>query len=75
MVMVVRLFSSSKASTRWSRYRGARGRRHEGYGVRPAHYDTVGAALFKTLEQALSEDFTPQVRAAWAHLRDTIAHR
>lgn len=44
------------------------GRRHDGYGVRPAHYDTVGAALLQTLEQALSDDFTPPVRAAWAHV-------
>ena len=31
------------------------------------------AALFKTLEQALSEDFTPQVRAAWAHVYAVMA--
>ncbi len=44
------------------------GRRHDGYGVRPQHYDTVGAALLKTLEQGLGEEFTPQTRAAWAHV-------
>lgn len=42
------------------------GRRHGGYGVRPAHYATVGAALLATLEQGLGEAFTPAVREAWA---------
>lgn len=41
------------------------GQRHVGYGVLPAHYDTVGAALLKTLEQGLGPDFTPEVRSAW----------
>jgi len=41
------------------------GARHAGYGVQTAHYDTVGAALIKTLEQGLGEHFTPEVRQAW----------
>jgi nitric oxide dioxygenase len=44
----------------------ALGRRHAGYGVREAHYATVGAALLWTLEQGLGEAFTPPVRDAWA---------
>jgi len=44
----------------------ALGRRHAGYGVREAHYATVGAALLWTLEQGLGEAFTPPVREAWA---------
>ena len=44
----------------------ALGRRHAGYGVREAHYATVGAALLWTLEQGLGEAFTPPVRNAWA---------
>ncbi len=44
------------------------GRRHGGYGVLPAHYNIVGAALLKTLEQGLGEHFTPQVNAAWVHV-------
>lgn len=43
----------------------ALGRRHVDYGVVPAHYDTVGAALLKTLGQGLGPAFTPQVQAAW----------
>lgn len=41
-------------------------RRHDRYGVREAHYASVGAALLWTLEQGLGADFTPQVREAWA---------
>lgn len=43
----------------------ALGRRHRGYGVAPAHYDTVGAALLATLEKGLGSAFTAEVRAAW----------
>ena len=35
------------------------GRRHVGYGVEPAHYETVGTALIATLEKGLGGDFTP----------------
>jgi hemoglobin-like flavoprotein len=41
-------------------------RRHVAYGVRPEHYEVVGAALLWTLEQGLADDFTPAVGAAWA---------
>jgi nitric oxide dioxygenase len=41
-------------------------RRHAGYGVIPAHYDSVGAALLWTLERGLGAAFTPEVRDAWA---------
>lgn len=41
-------------------------RRHVGYGVQPAHYDSVGTALLWTLEQALGSGFTPALRQAWA---------
>jgi len=42
------------------------GRRHAGYGVQPAHYDTVGSALLSTLEAGLGAAFTPATRGAWA---------
>ena len=51
----------------------ALGRRHAGYGVRPEHYDTVGAALLWTLEQGLGDAFTDDVRAAWAEAYGTLA--
>lgn len=43
------------------------GRRHVNYGVRPQHYATVGAALLWTLQAGLGEQFTAEVRAAWAN--------
>lgn len=42
------------------------GARHVGYGVRDEHYGTVGSALLWTLEQGLGDQFTPDVRDAWA---------
>lgn len=47
--------------------------RHLGYGVRPAHYDSVGTALLWTLEQALGTQFTPTLRQAWATAYDALA--
>ncbi len=44
----------------------ALGARHAGYGVQPAHYDTVGAALLETLALGLGAAFTPEVESAWA---------
>ena len=49
------------------------GRRHVGYGVTEAHYDTVGSALIWTLGKGLGEHFTPAVQAAWAEAYDTLA--
>jgi hemoglobin-like flavoprotein len=43
----------------------ALGARHVGYGVKPEHYDLVGAALIATLEKGLGPDFTPDAREAW----------
>ena len=42
------------------------GARHVGYGVKLADYDALKEALLWTLEQALGEDFTPEVREAWS---------
>ena len=42
------------------------GARHVKYGVKTQHYATVGEALLWTLEQGLEDDFTPEVRDAWA---------
>jgi len=49
------------------------GRRHAGYGVTDAHYETVGAALLWTLEQGLGEAFTPEVKAAWVEVYTILA--
>jgi hemoglobin-like flavoprotein len=49
------------------------GRRHVGYGVEPAHYETVGTALISTLEKGLGSEFTPAVSAAWVEAYTTLA--
>jgi uncharacterized protein YjbI with pentapeptide repeats len=41
------------------------GNRHQGYGVKPEDYDVVGGVLIKTLEEALGDDFTTEIREAW----------
>ncbi len=49
------------------------GRRHAGYGVEKAHYDTVATALLWTLEQGLGDDFTPATREAWTEAYTILA--
>ena len=42
------------------------GKRHVSYGVKPEHYLTMREALFWMLAQALGDEFTDEVAAAWA---------
>ena len=49
------------------------GRRHAGYGVRDEHYDTVGAALLKTLRQGLGAAWVPEVEEAWSAVYGVLA--
>jgi len=49
------------------------GQGHATYGVLPAHYDTVGGALLKTLEQGLGSAFTPATKQAWTAVYGLIA--
>ena len=51
----------------------ALGRRHANYGVRDAHFDSVGAALLWTLEQVLGPKWTSEVREAWTAAYGLIA--
>ena len=44
----------------------ALGRRNAGYGLKAQHYVQVGSALLWTLEKALAEAFTSEVKDAWA---------
>jgi hemoglobin-like flavoprotein len=39
--------------------------RHVGYGVRAAHYKSVGIALLWTLQQGLGADWNDEVQGAW----------
>jgi hemoglobin-like flavoprotein len=41
------------------------GRRHVKYGVKDAHYATVGGALLWTLGAGLGDAFTDEVKEAW----------
>jgi hemoglobin-like flavoprotein len=49
------------------------GRRHVGYGVADAHYDTVGAALLWTLEKGLGNAFTSETKDAWIAVYGLLA--
>ncbi len=46
---------------------------HVSYGVKPEHYDTVGAALLKTLELGLGDAFNATLRKAWTAVYTTLA--
>ncbi|NQZ79765.1 MAG: PAS domain-containing protein, partial [Colwellia sp.] len=46
---------------------------HVNYGVTAAHYDTVGAALLKTLEIGLGDAFTAPVKKAWTAVYTVLA--
>jgi hemoglobin-like flavoprotein len=50
------------------------GRRHVGYGVTDAHYETVGAALLWTLEMGLGKGFTPDTKEAWTTVYGLLAN-
>jgi hemoglobin-like flavoprotein len=51
----------------------ALGDRHTAYGVTPAHYATVGAALMGALADVLGAAWTAEARSAWQQLYDLIA--
>ena len=49
------------------------GQRHAGYGVKEAHYEIVGDALLKTLQQGLGAAWTPEVESAWIDVYGVLA--
>jgi hemoglobin-like flavoprotein len=49
------------------------GRRHVAYGVRREHYAIVGEVLLWTLEKVLADEFTSDVKLAWANVYDLLA--
>ena len=49
------------------------GRKHVGYGVIEAHYETVRTVLLWTLDQILGSEFTPEAQAAWTEAYDFIS--
>jgi hemoglobin-like flavoprotein len=52
------------------------GARHQGYGVRPEHYATVGQALLESMAGIGGDDWRDEYTAAWAAaygvVRDTM---
>ncbi|ABX03279.1 globin family protein [Herpetosiphon sp.] len=50
------------------------GRRHVDYGVKPEHYQTVGAALIWALSQQLGEQWNDEVQAAWVAAYTLVAN-
>ena len=50
----------------------AMGARHKEYGVKDAHYDTVGRALLDMLAGVLGKQWTPDVAAAWTALYGAV---
>ncbi len=52
----------------------ALGKRHNTYGVKAQHYDTVGAALLDTLAKGLGDAFTPETKEAWTITYTTLAN-
>ena len=48
-------------------------RRHAGYGVEAEHYDEVGQALLKALDEETNENLTADVRQAWEEAYQEIA--
>ena len=48
------------------------GARHKGYGVKDAHYDTVGRALLDMLSGVLDKQWTSDVEAAWTALYGAV---
>lgn len=49
------------------------GKKHAQYGALPAHYAVVGRALIDTLEKAMGDKFTNEVKTAWAHIYDILS--
>ena len=48
-------------------------KKHVGYGLKPAHYAPVGAALLWTLEKGLGAAWTPKLAEAWTAAYTTLS--
>ncbi len=46
--------------------------RHEGYGVKPRHYEEVGNALLWSISKGLGKDWNEEVKAAWIVCYSTL---
>lgn len=52
---------------------GALGSKHASYGVTAEMYGWVGASLLEALEQVASDEWTPELAAAWTEAFQAIA--
>ncbi len=48
------------------------GKRHVNYGVQANHYDLVGVALLKMVEQGMGNEHTSEISGAWTQLYDDL---
>jgi hemoglobin-like flavoprotein len=51
----------------------AMAKRHEGYGVKPEHYEPVGLALLWTLKTGLGTEWTQELKEAWTKCYGIVA--
>ena len=51
----------------------ALGARHASYGVRERDYETVGNALIWAIQELLGDDFTVEIKEAWAEVYSLLA--
>lgn len=52
----------------------AMARRHTGYGVKPAHYKSVGEALLWTLQKGSGDAWNAELQKAWSSCYWNLAH-
>lgn len=51
----------------------ALGKRHQGYGVLPDHFDAVGQSLLATLREFLDGSWTAELETSWGEAYVTLA--
>ncbi|MDX2022826.1 MAG: methyl-accepting chemotaxis protein [Deltaproteobacteria bacterium] len=49
------------------------GKKHEGYGTKPEHYDAVRLTLIEVMKEMAGRAFTPKIARAWDEALQTIA--
>lgn len=52
----------------------AMAKRHEGYGVKSEHYNSVGQALIWTLKTGLGHDWNDELQEAWSKCYGILAN-
>lgn len=49
------------------------GRSHRKYGAVPEHYAVIGQALIETLQDAMGDTFTPEIKASWICVYELVS--